>query len=461
MSGHDITTPGHDFRDRSAHAVDDPDLQRALRNLDRRLRTAAAAQAAHPDWKDRAAAVRRETLADLDGWLDRLENSLAARGVHVHRAATPADARRVVLDIARASGARTVVKSKSMATEEIDLGNALEDAGIRSIETDLGEYIVQLAGERPSHMITPAIHKTLPQIRDVLAREAGSELPVDREALTAWTRARLRTEFLRADLGITGLNFAAADTGTLVLVTNEGNGRFCTTVPRVHVAVMPIEKVVPRLADVAFMVPLLTSHATGQALSNYVTMVSGPRRAGEVDGPDELHVVFLDNRRRTLLGTRYEEMLACIRCGACLNVCPVYRHVSGHAYDAVYSGPMGKVLTPLLSGGTEGTDLPYGSSLCHACSDACPVRIPLADLIVELRADVPAPGTPARRARRRFWAAWARAWSSPRGYRVTTGMARLTRGVGWAPGLGRWTRTRTLPRPAAEPFRARYAKERG
>ena len=276
-----------------------------------------------------------------------------------------------------------------MATEEIELGAALEDAGVRSIETDLGEYIVQLAGERPSHMITPAIHKTLPQIRDVLAREAGADLPVDREALTEWAREKLRCEFLRADLGITGVNFAAADTGTIVLVTNEGNGRYCTTWPRVHVALMPIEKVIPRFADLATLLPLLTSHATGQALSNYVTMVSGPRRDGEVDGPDELHVVFLDNRRRALLDTRYEEMLACIRCGACLNVCPVYRNVSGHAYDAVYSGPMGKVLTPLLSGHLEGADLPYGSTLCHACSDACPVEIPLADMILDLRSEVP------------------------------------------------------------------------
>ena len=459
MTGHGIVTPGGDFRERGAHAVADPELQRALRNLDRRLRTAQQSASAHPEWKDRAAAIRRETLRDLDGWLDRLEAKLKENGVQVHHAATPADARRIVLDLARARAARTVVKSKSMATEEIDLGTALEAAGIRSIETDLGEYIVQLADERPSHMITPAIHKTLPQIRDVLAREAGRELPVDREALTTWARERLRSEFLRADLGITGVNFAAADTGTLVLVTNEGNGRFCTTVPRVHIALMPIEKVVPRLADVAVLLPLLTSHATGQPLTNYVNMLTGPRRDGELDGPDELHVVVLDNRRRTLLGTKYEEMLACIRCGACLNVCPVYRNVSGHAYDAVYSGPMGKVLTPLLSGGTEGIDLPYGSSLCHACTDACPVKIPLGDLIVELRADYPAPTAPSRRARRLFWNAWARAWSSPRGYRLSTAAARSTRGH--APGLGAWTRTRVLPRPAPEPFRDRWARERG
>ena len=455
--GHGITTPGADFHERTATAVADPVLQQALHNLDRRLHTAGAAAAAHPDWKDRAAAIRRETLADLDGWLDRLEESLIARGVRVHRASTPADARRIVVDLARQRGARTVVKSKSMATEEIDLGNALQDAGLTSVETDLGEYIVQLAGERPSHMITPAIHKTLPQIRDVLAKEAKADLAVDREALTAWARERLRGEFLRADIGITGVNFAAADTGTLVLVTNEGNGRFCTTLPRLHIAVMPIEKVIPRLADVGILLPLLTSHATGQDLSNYVTMITGPRRDGEVDGPDELHVVFLDNRRRTLLDTKYEEMLACIRCGACLNVCPVYRNVSGHAYDAVYSGPMGKVLTPLLSGGAEGADLPYGSTLCHACSDACPVKIPLGDMILSLRADVPDPHTVARRSRRVFWTIWARAWETPRGYRLTTALGRVSRGR--VPGLRAWTATREMPRPAREPFRDRWARE--
>jgi L-lactate dehydrogenase complex protein LldF len=443
VSGHGITTPGRDFRERGAVAVGDEHLQHALRNLDSRLRTAAEVAAAHPDWKERAAAIRRETLRDLDEWLDRLERALTRNGMTVHRAEDAQQARAIVLGIARAADARTVVKGKSMASEEIDLGSALEGAGMRSIETDLGEYIVQLAGERPSHMILPAIHKTLPQIRDVLAREAGHELPADREALTAWARSRLREEFLRADLGVTGVNFAAADTGTIVLVTNEGNGRFCTTLPRVHVAIMPVEKVIPRFADLATLLPLLTSHATGQPLSNYVTMLSGPRRAGEDDGPEQLHVVFLDNRRRALLGTRYEEMLACIRCGACLNVCPVYRHVSGHAYDAVYSGPMGKVLTPLLSAGAEGADLPHGSTLCRACNDACPVQIPLADMIVHLREDLPAP-----KQRRLFWRAWSYAWSTPTGYRATTSLARFG-----------WRALRRDPNPPRESFRARWARQ--
>ncbi|MDQ1519067.1 MAG: L-lactate dehydrogenase complex protein LldF [Actinomycetota bacterium] len=492
-----------DLSARAERAVADESLQRALRNLDRRLYTTHDVASQHGDLKDRAAAIRRSTLADLDGWLDALEARLHELGVHVHRAATPEDARRVVLGIVERAGGRRVAKGKSMATEEIALNDALEAAGIRTVETDLGEYIVQLAGEPPSHMITPAIHKTLEQIRDVLSEEAGEELPLSREALTEWARARLREEFLAADVGITGVNFAVAETGTLVIVTNEGNGRFCTTLPRVHVAVMTVEKVVPRFADLAVLLPLLTMSATGQPLSNYLTMLTGPRRAGERDGPDELHLVVLDHRRRALVGTPYEEMLACIRCGACLNVCPVYRKIGGHAYDAVYSGPMGTVLTPLLSGGEAGRDLPAASTLCGACTEACPVEIPLADLIVRLRGDLrdPAPLAPerweatgqsssrpparlpgegfawprshaplpvtrprprTRRTRRVGFGVWAWAWSDPSRYRASNAVARVTSrvlGRAWtarAPLLRGWTSSRDLPLPAARPFRDRW-----
>ncbi len=374
-------------------AVADPDLQHALRNLDQRLFTARDVEAKFPQLKERAAAVRRETLADLPGWLDRTEAVLTGLGVHVHRAATPEAARRIILAIAREEGLTRAVKSKSMATEEIDLADALEAAGIETVETDLGEYIVQVAGERPSHMIVPAIHKTLAQVAAVLQTRADEELPVEHEAITAWARDHLRQRFLAADFGITGGNFVAADTGTLVLVTNEGNGDLCTIIPRVQVAVVPVEKVIPRFSDLATLLPLLTMSATGQRISNYVTMIDGPRREGEIDGPETLHVVFLDHGRLRLAGTAYEDMLACIRCGACLNVCPVFRRISGHAYDAVYSGPMGKVLTPLLSlDGTDGRDLPEASTLCGACTEACPVEIPLADLLVRLRADLRRPG---------------------------------------------------------------------
>jgi L-lactate dehydrogenase complex protein LldF len=496
-----VVTPGRTLRARSRRAVADRQLQEALHNLDVRLHTARNVEVQHARLKDRAAAIRRETLADLDHWLERLQAKLEELGVTVHRSATPDDARRVVLEIAQREGTRVVVKSKSMATEEIDLAAALEAVGIEAIETDLGEYIVQLAGERPSHIITPVIHKTLPQIADLLSRSARKRLPVDRDALTAWVRGELRPRFLSADMGITGVNFAAADTGTIVLVTNEGNGRLCTSLPRVNVCLMPVEKVIPRFTDLGVLLPLLTMSATGQRLSNYVSMLTGPQRPGERDGPERLHVVFLDHGRRDLLGTPYEDMLACVRCGACLNVCPVYRKVGGHAYDAVYSGPMGAVLTPLLSAGRDGRDLPAASSLCGACTEACPVEIPLADLLVRLRADLrPAAGrglrpaaeaqgaasatghgrlpgegyrwppaaTPLTTSARGRWRlrhlpflVWARAWSSPVGYRVSTSLARsfgrrLGRN-GWAhraPLLGGWTRSRDLPVPARRPFHA-------
>lgn len=506
MTEHGVVTPGRDMRERSEAAVADPVLQDGLRNIEGIRFLARWATGALRELREQAHRIRRETLDDLDGWTDRLEATLTANGVTVHRAATADDACRVVLDIARSAGARRVVKGKSMATEEIELNDALEAAGLRVVETDLGEYIIQLAGERPSHMIGPALHKPLSEVREILSKEAGAELPLDRDALCAWARGHLRPEFLAADLGITGVNFAAADTGTLVLVTNEGNGRLCTTWPRVHVAVMAVEKVVPRFADLSVLLPLLTTTATGQRLSTYVTMLTGPRRDGEVDGPEELHLVILDRGRRALVGTPYEEMLACIRCAACLNVCPVYGKVSGHAYDAVYSGPLGKILTPLLSEGAEGCDLPEASTLCGACSDACPVGIPLADLIVRLRSDLrgsrpftPAPSYPAgssaplpvarvrtRSIRASVLRAWARAWSSPAGYRITTrvgrsalrlahriaGLRRVRRpsnddlGVSgvqrdWLrrlPGAGSWTAGRDLPLPPPRSFRERWER---
>jgi L-lactate dehydrogenase complex protein LldF len=507
---HGIVTPGDTLAARATSAVANPDLQHALRNLDQRLFTARDVERDFPELKERAAALRRETLADLPGWLDRTEAVLTGLGVHVHRAATPEDARRIIVTIAREEGLTRAVKSKSMATEEIDLADALEAAGIETVETDLGEYIVQVAGERPSHMIVPAIHKTLAQVAAVLQTRAVDELPVEHEAITAWARAHLRERFLAADFGITGGNFVAADTGTLVLVTNEGNGDLCTIIPRVQVAVVPVEKVIPRFTDLATLLPLLTMSATGQRISNYVTMINGPRRAEELDGPETLHVVLLDHGRLRLAGTAYEDMLACIRCGACLNVCPVFRRISGHAYDSVYSGPMGKVLTPLLSlDGADGRELPEASTLCGACTEACPVQIPLADLLVRLRADlrragpidpVPAavesaagdssdaaarqPGEgfhsrvldavlvskpPPWSVRRAAFDAWARAWSSPTGYRRSTGLARVgarflpraRRDPGWTrgkiPGLGPWTASRDAPRPAARSFRDHWA----
>ncbi|MDQ3945316.1 MAG: lactate utilization protein [Actinomycetota bacterium] len=467
------------LEERAQRAIADPDLQAALGNITatlgrglRQIRTEPALVEA----RRRAAGIRREILGDLDGWLDRTQTRLEALGVTVHRADGPEDARRVVVDIARAEGVRLAVKSKSMATEEIHLNAALEAEGVEVVETDLGEYIIQLAREMPSHIIAPAIHKTVPQVARLFSHLAGAELPAERTTLCGFARDRLRAKFLAADMGITGANFVAADTGTIVLVTNEGNGRMCTSLPRVHVAVAPVEKVVPRLADLGVVLPLLTRSATGQPLSTYVSMVTGPRRSGEVDGPERMHVVLLDHNRRALVGTPYEEMLACVRCGACLNVCPVYRRIGGHAYGAVYSGPMGAILTPLLSAGEEGRDLPYASSLCGACSEACPVGIPLADLLVRLRADLRRPGNPVPPAsgrpaagpglpttRRAGFALWAHLWASPAGYRASTAavrrLSRLVPGPLYRrlPGLSGWAQGRDVPLPAPRSFRQRLA----
>jgi len=498
--------------DRARRAVADPELQQALTNLTGRLGLVAAIALADPNtpaMRERAAAIRREVLADLPGWLDAAQAQLEANGCVVHRAATPADANRVITGLARDHGVQLVVKSKSMATEEIHLNDALEGMGVTALETDLGEYIVQLARERPSHIIGPALHKTLPQVARLFTAEAGRPLPEEREALCEYAREHLRDRFLAADMGVSGANFVAADTGTIVLVTNEGNGRMCTSLPRIHVCVMPVEKVIPRFADLGTLLPLLTRSATGQQLSAYVSMITGPRRAGEVDGPEELHVVFLDHHRTQLVGTPYEEMLACIRCASCLNVCPVYRRIGGHAYGSVYSGPMGAILTPLLSDGEEGRDLPDASSLCGACTEACPVQIPLADLLVRLRADLRRPGspvaahreraasppedddgvfaaldltadlpvatgeTPVASRRRAAFGAWSRLWSSPLGYDASTRLAGLTlgsrraRNARWLrrlplPLARGWAADRDVPRPATARFRDRWdARLRG
>ncbi|HEY3684857.1 MAG TPA: LutB/LldF family L-lactate oxidation iron-sulfur protein [Streptosporangiaceae bacterium] len=401
--------------------------------------------------RERASVIRRETLRDLDGYLGQLTRSVEAAGGHVHRAATPEDARRVIGEVAAAHDVGLVVKSKSMVTEEIALTPYLEERGVEVVETDLGEYIVQLADERPGHIIGPAIHKSREDVHKMFNELAGEELPGRPEELTAFARGRLREDFHRADMGISGVNFACADTGTLTLVTNEGNGRMVTSQPRVHVAVMTVEKVVPRLADLGVLVPLLSHAATGQKVSGYQSMVTGPRRPGEPDGPDELHLVILDNGRTDIVGTRYEEALACIRCGACQIACPVFRTLGGgHGYDSVYGGPIGAVLTPLIGDRSEGADLPFLSSLCGACADVCPVQIPLPDMLVDLRADYEAGGG---RAPRVAWSLWSRFWAWPAAYRISVRGARvaarvpgLVRALAGRSALGRgWARGRALP----------------
>jgi L-lactate dehydrogenase complex protein LldF len=396
--------------------------------------------------RERGREIRLRGIRDLDRYLDEFQGAVEARGGHVHRCATAQDASERIVEICRAAGAKLVAKSKSMATEEIGLNEALEAAGIRPVETDLGEYILQLAGEHPVHIIAPAIEKTAEQVAELLSRAGGEPVPPELEALTQAARQQLRQTFLQADVGITGANFGVSETGSVCLVTNEGNARLVSSIPKVHVAIMGMERLVPTTADLAVLLKLLARSATGQKLSVYTTLLTGPRRAAEEDGPEELHVVILDNGRSNLLQGRYREMLACIRCGACLNVCPVYRKAGGGAYGPVYSGPMGAVLVPLLVGLERAPSLPHASSLCGACTDACPVKIPLHELLLDLRRDLVSEGVASRLERLAF-TLWSFAWSTALGYRLTTRLARLGQPLAAVVGPGRgWARGRALPR---------------
>jgi L-lactate dehydrogenase complex protein LldF len=409
--------------------------------------------------RDRARAGRLRALAALAEHLERFESRLLANGAHVHWAETADEANRIVVDIAARARVRRVVKSKSMATEEIHLNGALERAGLTVVETDLGEYIVQLAGDTPSHIIAPIIHMTRQDVGRVMRRELGAPDSDDPGALAAVARARLRDEFLRADMGVSGANFGVVETGTVCLVTNEGNGRMVTSLPRVHVAVMGIEKLVPTLGDLDQCLKVLARSATGQKLSVYTTLVSGPRKPGEADGPDELHVVLLDNGRSRILAGETAEILACIRCGACLNTCPIYRNIGGHAYGDTYSGPIGAVLTPGLRGLTAWRALPGASTLCGACRDVCPVRLDIPRMLLALRnaaaRESPRPRALAIGMRLFAWAA-ARPVLYRRAARVLRRMLSRRATDGWIrrlPGpAARWTHARDLKAPADRTF---------
>ena len=414
--------------------------------------------------RDRARAIKEATLQRLDEHLEKLVANVERLGGHVHFATTAEEARDVVLDIARRTGARMAVKSKSMATEEIHLNDALEAIGVTPVETDLGEYIIQLAHERPSHIIAPAIHKTKGQVAELFSRELKRPgLPADPEVLTKIAREELREKFLTADLGITGANFPVAETGTVVLVTNEGNGRMTTSLPRVHVAVMGVEKVIPSMTDLAVFLAILAKSATGQKLSVYTTLVQGPRRPGELEGPEEFHLVLLDNGRIAQIAGTLRESLYCLRCGACLNVCPVYRQIGGHAYGYTYPGPIGILLTAMLNGPGSVKELAHASSLCGACADACPVRIDIPRMLIELRRQVDeehiAPWT-----ERVLFKTFARLLVHPTLYRFGARIGRILQRPLIREGriralpffFGRWTKTRDLPPVAARTFQERW-----
>jgi L-lactate dehydrogenase complex protein LldF len=403
--------------------------------------------------RDRAHAIRMTAIDDLDGHLGRFVAAFEAAGGHAHFCATAEEAQATVARICTAADAKLVAKGKSMLSEEIELNATLEAAGIEVVETDLGEYILQLAGEHPVHIIAPAIEKTADDVAALFSAVEGAPVEPTLEVLARTARRQLRRVFERADVGVTGANFAVCDTGSICLVTNEGNGGLVTSLPRVHIALLGMERLVPTLDDLAVLLQLLARSGTGQALTTYTRLLTGPRRTGEEDGPEEMHVVIVDNGRTGLLRGRYREMLACIRCGACLNVCPVYRKSGGGAYGPVYSGPMGAVLLPLLHGLEREPGLPHASSLCGACTAACPVKIPLHELLLDLRRDLVGEGvTP--RAERWAFSLWSLLWSRPALYRLSTRLARLGRPFGSLAGPGRvWAKDRALPQLARRRYR--------
>jgi L-lactate dehydrogenase complex protein LldF len=457
------------FDERVERALGDEALQRVLCDGQDYVQDLIAPARAQPDWPaalDEIARVRGETLAHLDRYVEQFAANGESVGGHVFFAADAAEARRHVVGLARERGARLIVKSKSMVTEEIGLNPALEAEGVEVVETDLGEFIVQLAHERPFHILKPAIHMPLERVRKLFSAAAGRDVGADAHAMTAYARGVLREKFLTADIGISGANFGVAATGSVVLVTNEGNARMATTLPRTHVVVMGVERLVPTFVDLEAILTVLPRAGVGLRATAYVTAITGPRHGDEADGPQELHVVIVDNGRSRILGGKYEQVLSCIRCGACLDVCPVYRKIGGHAYDAVYSGPIGAVLSPLLDGLERHAELPFASSLCGACTEVCSARIPLAEMIRELREDAVEQGlaSPSWRAgfdafaavaaRPRVWGA-AEVLGLPLVRLVAAGGA-LLRGRG---PLGAWTRDRELPCPQRGSFRALWRRD--
>jgi L-lactate dehydrogenase complex protein LldF len=459
------------FRRKATEKLNDENLQQALKKLQSRFvdsrATALAELPNFPEIRDAAADIRERAVTHLDSYLLRFEREATARGAVVHWAEDIEDANRLVVEIARLHGVRKAVKSKSMVTEECGLNDYLASVGVEVLETDLGEYILQLAHEPPSHIVAPVVHKSKEEIADLFEEKHRRPRTTDIAGMCREAREVLRPGFLAADMGISGANFIIAETGSVLIVTNEGNGRLTTTLPRVHVAITGIEKVVPTLEDASTLLRLLPRSATGQSITNYVSVLTGVRGKDDPDGPEHFHVILLDNGRSRLLGTELQPMLRCIRCGACMNHCPVYQNIGGHAYGWVYPGPMGSVLTPAFVGLENAIDLPNASTFCGECAVVCPVKIPLPDLMRHLR----------RRQVERHLRPWServalRLWSwaaqHPAVYAlVTHAAARLLHRLGgkkkrlrYLPGASGWTRGRDMPAPSGRTFRELYQARR-
>jgi L-lactate dehydrogenase complex protein LldF len=468
--------------DQIKQTVADPKLQLAIYTATKRLvdhRAHAVTADALPEYQElrsQANAVKRHAIENLDYYLEQFEANVVAHGGRVEFCRDAKEVADFVLGLAKEGNAHLIVKSKSMTTEEIDLNERLEHHQLESVETDLGEYILQLAHQRPYHIVAPALHMTRHDVADIFTRRLGVENEVVIEKQTMIARAVLRDKFLAADIGITGANFLVADSGAVVLVENEGNARLSTSAPRIHIAVAGIEKVIPRAQDLATFLKLLGRSATGQPLSVYTSFLSGPRRTGEIDGPDEFYVVLLDNGRTKLLAdAEKRESLFCIRCGACLNHCPVYRKIGGHNYPWIYSGPIGAIITPQFHGVENDSWLPFASSLCGACAEVCPVKIDIPKILLQLRSEVVEAKTRAGKnhAERNAFRAWAWVMRHPRVYErlsaMAARMAPMMERDGWirhlpsfmtVGPLEHWLSQRDLPPPAPKSFRQLWTERR-
>ena len=461
--------PTADFKERSRSVLNDPGQRKNFRGAMDFLQAKRKSQFTDQDelqgLRDLGASIRQYSLANLPRLLEELEAKLTSNGIKVHWAQTPAEANAIALSIAQRVDARRIIKGKSMVSEEIGFNHAMESAGIEAFESDMGEYIVQLAGEAPSHIIMPAIHKTKQEIATLFAKEVpGVTYTEDVDALIAIGRRVLRRKFAEADIGLSGVNFAVAETGTLCLVENEGNGRMCTTVPRIHIAITGIEKVVDKLAHVPPLVSLLTRSATGQGVTTYVNMISGPRKAGEKDGPDEVHLILLDNgRTQAYADEELRATLQCIRCGACMNHCPVYARIGGHAYGTTYPGPIGAIISPHMMGLDSTYPLAFASTLCGACAEVCPVKIPIPDILVRLRNEAQArpdsdsatlrgSGSARTATGTAVWSVWSQVYSRLGLYKLASWF--MSRGRSMSPSeQGAWTRSRVPLVPAPKRLR--------
>jgi len=460
------------FKARAGEALANPMLQANLRKFQSSGFTALRATAVaefgpqlFETLRAEGAAIRDRSLANLDAWIERFEEEAVRRGATVLFAETREEACERLIEICRRHGVKKAIKSKSMLSEEAGVNQALEAIGVTPVETDLGEYILQLAGEPPSHIIAPALHKSKEEVAELFEARHHAPRKDDISRMTREAREVLRRHFLSADLGISGGNFLVAETGSGVIVTNEGNGRMVTTLPRVHVCITGIEKVIPTLEDFSTLLRLLTRSATGQPITNYVSLFTGSRGRQDRDGPEHMVFILVDAGRTNLIGGDMQEMLRCIRCGACMNHCPVYRAVGGHSYGWVYPGPMGSVLTPSYVGLENALDLPHAATLCGACSVVCPVKIPLPELLRTLREKQVDAGLRPRAERLgfRLWSWLAR---HPRLYALATATAlRCLRALGGRRGMigfvpfgAEWTRNRYLPAPrSSRTFRSLYA----